>query len=59
MYFLLLAFSNGGIPEGHENAACEDRTHDLRIMRPTRYQLRYCRSKIELRVKTTYAEDGK
>ena len=26
-----------------ENAAGEDRTHDLRIMRPTRYQLRYCR----------------
>ena len=25
-------------------AAGEDRTHDLRIMRPTRYQLRYCRS---------------
>ena len=24
-------------------AAGEDRTHDLRIMRPTRYQLRYCR----------------
>ena len=23
-------------------AAGEDRTHDLRIMRPTRYQLRYC-----------------
>ena len=26
-----------------QNAAGEDRTHDLRIMRPTRYQLRYCR----------------
>ena len=26
-----------------ENAAGEDRTHDLRIMRPTRCQLRYCR----------------
>ena len=25
------------------NAASEDRTHDLRIMRPTRYQLRYSR----------------
>ena len=25
------------------NAASEDRTHDLRIMRPTRYQLRYRR----------------
>ena len=24
----------------HENASCEDRTHDLRIMRPTRYRLR-------------------
>lgn len=23
-----------------ETASCEDRTHDLRIMRPTRYQLR-------------------
>ena len=43
MYFLLLASSNGGIPEGYENAASEDRTHDLRIMRPTRYQLRYRR----------------
>ena len=26
-----------------ENAASEDRTHDLRIMRPTRCQLRYSR----------------
>ena len=26
-----------------ENAASEDRTHDLRIMRPTRCQLRYRR----------------
>ena len=26
-----------------EIAASEDRTHDLRIMRPTRYQLRYSR----------------
>ena len=26
------------------NAASEDRTHDRRIMRPTRYQLRYRRS---------------
>ena len=25
------------------NAVSEDRTHDLRIMRPTRYQLRYHR----------------
>ena len=25
---------------GMRNAGCEDRTHDLRIMRPTRYQLR-------------------
>ena len=25
-------------------AAGEDRAHDLRIMRPPRYQLRYCRS---------------
>ena len=29
-------------PKG--NAVSEDRTHDLRIMRPTRYQLRYHRS---------------
>ena len=28
--------------EGSQNVASEDRTHDLRIMRPTRYQLRYC-----------------
>ena len=27
----------------HKDAASEDRTHDLRIMRPTRYQLRYRR----------------
>ena len=26
------------------HAAGEDRAHDLRIMRPTRFQLRYCRS---------------
>jgi hypothetical protein len=26
-----------------ENAVSEDRAHDLRIMRPTRYQLRYHR----------------
>ena len=25
----------------NKNAVSEDRTHDLRIMRPTRYQLRY------------------
>ena len=30
-------------------AACEHRTHDLRIMRPTRYQLRYCRGYQSLR----------
>ena len=29
--------------EAHMNAAGEDRTPDLRIMRPTRCQLRYCR----------------
>ena len=28
------------------SVASEDRTHDLRIMRPTRYQLRYCHLKI-------------
>ena len=31
------------------NAASEDRTHDLRIMRPMRYQLRYCRGYQSLR----------
>jgi hypothetical protein len=30
------------------NAAGEDRAHDLRIMRPTRCQLRYCRSCLHL-----------
>ena len=30
-------------------AAGEDRTHDLRIMRPTRYHLRYCRGYQSLR----------
>lgn len=30
-------------PPAESNAASEDRTHDLRIMRPTRYQLRYRR----------------
>ena len=29
-----------------ENVASEDRTHDLRIMGPTRYQLRYRRHDI-------------
>ena len=28
---------------GAYNAASEDRTHDLRVMRPTRCQLRYSR----------------
>ena len=32
--------------EHSQNAASEDRTHDLRIMRPTRCQLRYSRLKI-------------
>jgi hypothetical protein len=31
------------ISGGMQIAAGEDRTPDLRIMRPTRYQLRYCR----------------
>ena len=31
-----------------QNAESEDRTHDLRIMRPTRYQLRYCRSETKV-----------
>ena len=30
------------ICERSENVASEDRAHDLRITRPTRYQLRYC-----------------
>ena len=30
-----------------KNAVSEDRTHDLRIMRPTRYQLRYHRHVVE------------
>ena len=34
------------------DAASEDRTHDLRIMRPTRYQLRYGRLMIVLRRRT-------
>ena len=33
-----------GIAIAIRNAAGEDRTPDLRIMRPTRCQLRYCRS---------------
>ena len=39
----------GAARGSNENAASEDRTHDLRIMRPTRYQLRYCRYAIALR----------
>jgi hypothetical protein len=31
------------VRQSTENAASEDRTHDLRIMRPARYQLRYRR----------------
>ena len=31
-------------PQLARSVAGEDRTHDLRIMRPTRYQLRYCHS---------------
>ena len=37
-------------PSFDDNAAGEDRTHDLRIMRPTRCQLRYCRSEVSLAV---------
>ena len=38
-----------------KNAASEDRTHDLRIMRPTRCQLRYRRHAMRhLRVTTLY-----
>ena len=33
----------GAWKDEESNAASEDRTHDLRIMRPTRYQLRYRR----------------
>ena len=32
-----------GCPQENDDAAGEDRTPDLRIMRPTRCQLRYCR----------------
>ena len=32
-----------------QNAAGEDRTPDLRIMRPTRCQLRYCRMSLDRR----------
>ena len=32
-----------------KDAAGEDRTHDLRIMRPTRCQLRYCRASIKIK----------
>ena len=32
------------VPAIRNNVAGEDRTHDLRIMRPTRCQLRYCHS---------------
>ena len=32
-----------GVPSKSKDAASEDRTHDLRIMRPTRCQLRYSR----------------
>ena len=35
---------NSSRAKGCQVAASEDRTHDLRIMRPTRYQLRYRRS---------------
>ena len=35
---------SGNAPGRKGTAAGEDRAHDLRIMRPTRYQLRYCRS---------------
>ena len=33
-----------------ENAVSEDRAHDLRIMRPTRYQLRYHRLILIVRI---------
>ena len=39
--------------ENDLNAASEDRTHDLRIMRPTRYQLHYrrhCYAILEARI---------
>ena len=40
----LLQSSSSAIGYHSKNAASEDRTHDLRIMRPTRCQLRYRRS---------------
>jgi hypothetical protein len=36
------------ISDGVKSAACEDRTHDLRIMRPTRYLLRQSSLKCDL-----------
>ena len=33
----------------HKSVASEDRTHDLRIMRPTRYQLRYIAVRVKQR----------
>ena len=36
-----------------ENAASEDRTHDLRIMRPTRCQLRYRRRILTFTISST------
>ena len=39
------------------NAASEDRTHDLGIMRPTRYQLRYSRSE-DLAIVKVYVFTG-
>ena len=40
----VLPNSQGGKFFSGRHAASEDRTHDLRILRPTRYQLRYRRS---------------
>ena len=39
----MMSFWFGDRMRGPGHAASEDRTHDLRIMRPTRYQLRYRR----------------
>ena len=40
----LFIIKTSNVHQSGNYAAGEDRTPDLRIMRPTRYQLRYCRS---------------
>ena len=50
---LPMSFALLGIPEAKpqmafQNVARGYRTHDLRIMRPTRHQLRYCRTETKI-----------